>query len=185
MGTGGVAWHGLARKKGYNRTKAMTSDLRPNPALRTSRRAAWGRAATFAAVCLALTLLFYPYVRPYLGEPADKIPWQTNLNDALAKARQAGKPVLVDFSASWCPPCQEMKRKSWPEAQVGQVVAQNYIPVLMDVDRPDAQAAAQKYGVETIPAIFVLDGQGNVIRRGEFMSTEELLKFLEPGSLSS
>jgi thiol:disulfide interchange protein len=112
----------------------------------------------------------------------DHIPWRTNLPAALEESRKTGKPVLVDFSASWCPPCQEMRRSSWPDPRVGQQVNSGYIPVLMDADSPDSAEPASRYGIQLIPAILVLDSGGNVVRDGGFMSADQLVEFLKIGS---
>jgi thiol-disulfide isomerase/thioredoxin len=149
---------------------------------RGSRTAKWARRGVFLIVLLALAMLYFEVFFPNWGGPHDNIPWLTNLDKALAQSKQTGKPLMVDFSASWCPPCQEMKRRVWPDAKVEQTVNRNYIPVLMDVDHPESQSPAQKYGIEVIPAVLILDSSGNVIRRAQFMSTDELLSFLSPGS---
>lgn len=117
------------------------------------------------------------------GSPAisviDHIPWRTDLAAALEEARKTGKPVLVDFSASWCPPCQEMRRSSWPDPRVGRAIENGYIPVLMDADSPASSEPASRYGIQLIPAILVLDSGGNVLREGGPMSADQLLEFLE------
>ena len=113
---------------------------------------------------------------------ADSIPWKTDLDAAFAQSKQTGKPVLVDFSASWCPPCQEMKHTAWPDPRVGRIVKSDYIPVLLDADEPASQKPGTRYGVQSIPAILVLDASGNVIRQGDFMTADQLVAFLQKGS---
>ncbi len=111
--------------------------------------------------------------------PPDHIAWRTDYAAALAEAKQSGRPVLLDFTASWCPPCQVMKREVWPDEEVGRLVDRSFIPVLMDLDQVDGGRAAQRYAVSTIPTILVVDGDGQVLRGGQFMSRGEMVKFLK------
>jgi thiol:disulfide interchange protein len=119
------------------------------------------------------------YYRAF-GAPApnDGIAWRMDLGAALAESAQTGKPVLVDFSASWCPPCQVMKHESWPDAQVAKAANDNFIPVFLDADASGSQAPAEKYGIRAIPSVLVLDSQGKVLRQANFLDAAALRKFL-------
>jgi|SRR5579859_3522635 len=143
-----------------------------------SNRTKWLRRGVLLIVFTALAILFLQSSRPRFGNAKDNIPWRTNLSDALAESKKTGKPVLADFSASWCPPCQEMKHSSWPDAKVEEAVKTNYIPVLLDMDKPQSEGPAQRYKVEYIPTVLILDAEGNVVRNGGFMQASELLGFL-------
>lgn len=110
--------------------------------------------------------------------PKDNIAWLTDYRAALAESKKSGKPVLLDFSASWCPPCQVMKHEVWPDAEVGAAVAKSFIPVYMDADSTTSAEAAQRYGVSSIPSIIIVDGDGNVLRSGGYMSKASMLEFL-------
>lgn len=110
--------------------------------------------------------------------PADGIPWRTDYPAALAESRETGKPLLLDFTAPWCPPCVVMKHEVWPEPEVRDAIIANYIPVLLDVDEPGSAEVARRYGVHSIPAIFVVNGDGDVLRTGFFMNKDQMLEFL-------
>lgn len=109
---------------------------------------------------------------------AEGLKWGTNFEQALAESKKSGKPVLLDFSASWCPPCQVMKHEVWPNSNVIEAANQNVVPVLVDIDLPENRAIAEKYRVQSIPTLIVVDGQGEVLRQAGYMTVTEALDFL-------
>jgi thiol:disulfide interchange protein len=116
------------------------------------------------------------YRAAHVAAPASTIAWQSDLDTALAEARRTGRPVLVDFSASWCPPCIVMKHEVWPDPTIERAVADSYVPLFVDVDRN--AAVSDRFGIESIPTILVLDGGGHVVRRAAFLSTSGMRHFL-------
>jgi thioredoxin-like negative regulator of GroEL len=118
------------------------------------------------------------YYRSTDSTPAPtRIEWHTDLETALSEARQTNRPVLVDFSADWCPPCIAMKHDVWPNDKVERAVIGSYVPLLIDIDQHGA--VADRYGVEAIPTVLMLDGDGRVLRRANFLSASGLVRFLE------
>ena len=68
-----------------------------------------------------------------------------------------GEPVLLDFQASWCGPCQQMRQA------VGELIGKG-IPVKeIDVDKSPTLAA--RYHVTEVPTFIVADPSGRELAR--------------------
>ncbi len=70
--------------------------------------------------------------------------------------KDAGKPVLVDFYAQWCGPCQVA-------APIIDKLADEYKDkiLIVKVDVDENRKTAQKYGVMSIPTIIILKADSN------------------------
>lgn len=83
----------------------------------------------------------------------------TNYRAAVAEAKKSGKPLIVVFSAAWCPPCQQMKKSVYPSAEVTPM-HDKFIWAYLDVDETENAEVVKKLKVETIPHIEFLDKNG-------------------------
>ncbi|MDB5296142.1 MAG: putative thioredoxin [Phycisphaerales bacterium] len=126
--------------------------------MRNAYKPVW--ALLFAAVGMAVLVLVARANRgPSAGDGKGTIAWQSDLPAARAQAAAAGKPVLAYFTASWCPPCQQMKRGTWIDSKVAAAVAAGYVPVMVDVDAQPAVATS--YAVESLPRIEAIAPDGS------------------------
>jgi thiol:disulfide interchange protein DsbD len=92
-------------------------------------------------------------------------PWS---EQALAMARQSGRPVLVDFSAAWCVTCLVNERVALDNAAVITRLKQDRVVTLKgDWTNPDPSitAALHKYGRDGVPlyVLYAPDGRVTVL----------------------
>ena len=98
--------------------------------------------------------------------------WITSFGDAQKLALASNKFMIVDFWATWCGPCKKMEYESWSDAGVNELL-NYYVQVKIDID--DAKDIAGRYGIESIPDMLILDGNGKVIYNfSGYHSAEEL-----------
>jgi len=90
-----------------------------------------------------------------------------DLDQALAEATAADKPVMLDFYADWCVSCKEMERYTFPDPAV-QEAMQRYVLLQADVTANDAADKAlmqERFGIPGPPAMLFFDRDGEE-RRG-------------------
>jgi thiol:disulfide interchange protein len=87
------------------------------------------------------------------------------IEQALARAKAQGKPVLVDFSAIWCPTCRVLHAEVFTNARVKQAITGGYVLSRVDYESPEAAAFMQRYAVQGFPSLLVLSADGTLLRR--------------------
>jgi thioredoxin 1 len=79
---------------------------------------------------------------------------------------QAAEPVLVDFWAPWCEPCQRM-------LPAVEQLARDFKVCKVNVDKN--QPLANHYGISAIPALLIFKG-GQIVARHEGLMPEAALR---------
>ncbi len=81
-------------------------------------------------------------------------------------------PVLVDFNATWCPPCQALHPILEEIADEGG----DFKIVAVDID--DESELAEKYNVSSIPCLILFEDGEEVDRKIGLQPKKRLLKML-------
>ncbi|MDR7102703.1 thioredoxin family protein [Croceicoccus sp. BE223] len=124
----------------------------------------------FAALALIGTLALGAASCNQTAEPpvagaSSEIAWrQGDVEDALAEAKETGKPVLLYWGAVWCPPCAQMKSTLFKDpAFIAKT--QDFIPVYLDGDTEGAQKWGEHFGASGYPTVIALSPDGKEITR--------------------
>ena len=112
-----------------------------------------GRKGLLDLVVAAPAAVGHSATDPF-NQPAD-----ATIEAAFAEAKATGKPLLLDFSAVWCPPCNllgaEVLHAATPPA-----VLEDYVVAVVDVDHPSSFALKSRYAVGGYPTVVVADPDG-------------------------
>lgn len=118
-----------------------------------------------------------------VGQAEDReehpIQWLENYDEAISQAKKRDLPVFIDFAASWCTPCVMMDKHVWPKAAVRQALDSQVIPMRVDLDAKSTAPLVEKYNIEFVPTILLIDAQGQELKREGFVDDEQLLEMIK------
>jgi thiol:disulfide interchange protein DsbD len=128
----------------------------------------------------------------------------SNLEDGIAAAKELGKKVFVDITGHGCVNCREMEARVWSDPKVLQRLRNDYVivslyvddktklpesqwvttpsgKVLKDVGRVNSNLVLERFGVNSQPNYFLLDGEGSILAgpRGYSLDVDAFVKFLD------
>lgn len=105
-----------------------------------------------------------PGVETAVSHRAAALDWETDLDEAVARARVEGRPVLASFYADWCVWCRRLDSTTLRDPRVAALIAERLVPARLDVDR-GGKEASRRYGVDGLPTLIVLAPDGEELGR--------------------
>jgi thiol:disulfide interchange protein DsbD len=103
------------------------------------------------------------------------------LDETLAQARKERKPIVLDFFAEWCAPCQRMEKTTFIDERVKTLLGRC---VFLRIDTDEQPEISRRMNVEGLPDIRFVTPDGKVMKQLRSYQdaesfAEELGRFLQ------
>jgi thiol:disulfide interchange protein DsbD len=111
-------------------------------------------------------------------KPKDLVTWEHQIELARARAQAESRPMLVDFTASWCGACKELDKLTFSSPNVAPEMAR-FVNVKVDAsndDDPKVEATLASFKVVGLPTVVIFDSKGHeAVRYNDFVPPERFL----------
>ena len=84
------------------------------------------------------------------------------LDETLAQAQKERKPVVLDFFAEWCAPCQRMEKTTFIDERVKALLGRC---VFLRIDTDEQPEISRRMNVEGLPDIRFVTPDGKVVKQ--------------------
>ena len=114
---------------------------------------------------------------------------QMNTQEAFHKARVEQKNIFIYYTSDWCEVCSVLQDSILTNPYIQAVISEEYVMVRANLANPESQEWFERYQVNCLPTIQIIDIEGNLLI--ERLSTYEeelysdLLDYAIPKDLTS
>jgi thioredoxin-like negative regulator of GroEL len=126
-----------------------------------------------------LALEVAPVAHPAHDEPQFQTDAQALADEAFQAVKGTDRRVLLDFSAVWCPPCNQLAAEVLHASDPPEIL-ETFEVVVLDVDDPRSWGLKDRYHVGGYPTVVIADAEGRELGREiGFPGRDSFVQWLE------
>jgi thiol:disulfide interchange protein DsbD len=115
--------------------------------------------------------------------PDAGVDWLHDETEALARAAEEGKPVIIDFTAEWCAACKELSAFTFSAPEV-QAELKRFVSAKIDftTKTEEVERLSEKYDVKGLPLVVFYDSSGRLVEGQRvigFIDKDQMLAILQ------
>lgn len=101
---------------------------------------------------------------------------ESGWEEALEESKLTGKPIFLNFHATWCAPCKLMKYRTFTDNDLANYLNSNFINLRLDGEVGEGEALMETFGLRAYPSTLFFGPEGNLIwGKSGYLGPQELL----------
>jgi len=113
-----------------------------------------------------IVILLFSCSLPDADKIASEVVFEsTDFQTAIEKATRFNKPVMLHFYANWCPPCKKMRKETFGNKELAELLNKHFVNIKLNVDTQEGRIQSTKYNIEGFPVVILLNAKGEIVYR--------------------
>ena len=108
----------------------------------------------FIKIFLFIAVVFGLNVNAASTEFIEKYKYESDYDDALERAQEESKPIMLVVSSRSCPWCRKFERQTLQNSMIHDIVSKNFIPLAVD---KNYSFFPEQFMSKVVPAVFFID----------------------------
>lgn len=115
----------------------------------------------FKLACL-LFIILSPITNSFSGVNFEEM----TLEEAIKKAKQNGKSIMIDYYTDWCVPCKELDKHIFQDTTISRFINEKFVSLKINAEKEDGIKLGKKYQLpQAYPTVLFLDSEGKEVDR--------------------
>ncbi|MCP9757379.1 thioredoxin family protein [Lacihabitans sp. CCS-44] len=89
--------------------------------------------------------------------------YKGSFDNVIRESKKQKKPIILDFWAAWCAPCQKLDKETFTDKELGAYLSQNYLVYKVDIDTFDGMEIVDRFSIDVFPTMLVYDPKNGQI----------------------